>query len=154
MYKKIRPGMKIQKSKVKLSTYSGERLKVIGKAVESAEYKDKFYTLEFLIVDQDQAQPILGIQACDEMQLIKRINSVKKEESIFDEFPEVFNGVGCLKGEHKIKVDASVPPVIAPPRRVAAAVRDSLKEGLDKLEKMEIIRRIEEPTDWCSNPLG
>ena len=65
MYEKINPKKKIQKSRVKLSTYSGKRLNVVGKVLEFVEYKGRFYTLEFLIVDQENAHPILGIQACD-----------------------------------------------------------------------------------------
>ena len=53
-----------------------------------------------------------------------------------------------MNGEHKIKTD---PFVIAPHRRVAVAVRESLKDELDNLEKMHIIKRIEEPTEWVSN---
>ena len=56
-----------------------------------------------------------------------------------DEFPEVFQGLGCLPGKYHISVDPSAPPVVGPPRRVPHSKRDPLKKELDRMEDVGII---------------
>ena len=55
-----------------------------------------------------------------------------------DEFPEVFQGLGCLPGKYHISVDPSAPPVVGPPRRVPHSKRDPLKKELDRMEDVGI----------------
>ena len=62
-----------------------------------------------------------------------------KVAAIFDEFPEVFQGLGCLPGKYHISVDPSAPPVVSPPRRVPHSKRDPLKKELDRMEDVGII---------------
>ena len=44
----------------------------------------------------------------------------------FDEFPEVFQGLGYLPGKYGISVDPFVPPVVHPRRQVPHSKRDPL----------------------------
>ena len=50
-----------------------------------------------------------------------------------------------------MEVDENVKPVIHPPRNVPVALRDRLKEELDKLVKEEVITPVTEPTNWVSS---
>lgn len=45
----------------------------------------------------------------------------------------------------------TVRPVVHPPRRVPVALRDRLKEELDKVVKEGIIIPVTEPTKWVSS---
>ena len=72
------------------------------------------------------------------MGLIQGINAIESG-SILDEFPEVFQGLGCLPGKYHISVDPSVPPVVRTPRRVPHSERDPLKKELDRMEDVGII---------------
>ena len=69
---------KLQRSNVRLSTYTGENIKVIGKSVMLVETKYKMQPIEFQVVDVTQ-RPILGLQACQSLDLIDvKLNVVKK----------------------------------------------------------------------------
>ena len=51
------------------------------------------------------------------------------------EYSDVFEGLGCMDGLYHMEVDKTVRPVVHPPRKVPVALRDCLKEKLDKLMK-------------------
>ena len=61
----------------------------------------------------------------------------------------MFQGLGCLKEPYHIKIDTSVSPVMHPPR-IPTALRGKLKTALDEMEKLGVIRKVDEPTDWFS----
>ena len=46
-----------------------------------------------------------------------------------------------MGGKLHLEVDYTVAPVVMPPRRVPAAVKEKLKEELHRLETLEVIRR-------------
>ena len=53
-------GKQIVNSNVKkLVTFTGEKIKTVGRALLECEFKDKFYVLEFQVVDHDVI-PVLG----------------------------------------------------------------------------------------------
>ena len=63
----------------------------------------------------------------------------------------MFEGLGLFEGEHHICINKDYPPVIHPPRRVPHALKDKLKKELDRMEKLDVISRIDEPTDWVNS---
>lgn len=150
IYDKIHPQQAPGRSRAKLTTYSGEKLKVVGKSLEMVEHKGKFYPVEFIVVDH-KAQPILGIEACDEMKLVQKIDALSKKQNLLDEYEEVFTGMGEVPGMYHITLKQDVPPVIHAPRRVPHALRKELQEELKKMEAKGIIKRVTEPTDWVNS---
>ena len=73
-------------------------------------------------------------------------------EELMSKFRKVFSeGVGQLKGEYKIKLDKTVPPVQHVPRRITVALRSKLKEALDDLEAHSVIAPVTTPTKWISS---
>ena len=143
----------LRPTNVKLSTYTGEKIPVKGKCNWSVKYKKKAFTLEFIVVKSD-AKPILGVQACEEMGLIKRVMALNKSDKmdIFKEYADVFEGLGCLEGEHTIRIDEGVTPKVHPPRKIPVTLREKLKTELNRMEKLKVIVKIEEPTQWV-NPI-
>lgn len=73
------------------------------------------------------------------------------KEWILKEYSDVFEGLGCMDGQYHMKVDEAVWPVVHPPRKVPVALRDRLKEELDKLVNEGIITLVTEPTKWVSS---
>lgn len=73
------------------------------------------------------------------------------QESLMTEFNDVFKGLGCLPGEHKIHVDETIAPVAQPCRKVPFALSEKLKEELARMEKLKVIQKINEPADWVSS---
>ena len=66
-------------------------------------------------------------------------------------YHDVFTGLGCMEGTLHLEVDKSVQPSIMPPRRVPLTLKERLKEELTHLERLNVIKREEEPTDWVSS---
>ena len=40
---------------------------------------------------------------------------------------------------------------VVPPRNLPAALRDRVKNTLDEMEKMNVIQRVDEPTEWVNS---
>lgn len=56
---------------------------------------------------------------------------------VFKEYADVFEGTGCLEGEHTIRNDKSVTPRLHPPRKIPVTLREKLKSELYRMEKNE-----------------
>ena len=50
---------------------------------------------------------------------------MEKEESVLDEFKDVFQGLGRLKQKHSIRLKPECEPVIHPARRVPYVYRNN-----------------------------
>ena len=61
----------------------------------------------------------------------------------------MFEGLAETKGvQHKIQIDPNAIPVVHPPRRRPEAFREPLKEKLQRMEKLGVIKKCIEPTAW------
>ncbi|CAI5671480.1 unnamed protein product [Oreochromis niloticus] len=154
-FKNIRPRPKMHATKVKVSGYSGAEIPVKGKCMVKVTHKDKEHTLTFIVVPKN-VQPILGLHACESLNLVKRVLVVETDDDmdyneLMKEYGDLFRGLGCLAGEHTIRVDESVTPVIHSCRKVPFALQKPLKAELDRMENLEVIEKIDEPTEWVSS---
>ena len=70
---------------------------------------------------------------------------------VIEEFGDLFKGQGCMQGKLHLEIDGTVTPVINPLRRVPFALKDTLKSELDRLEGLQMIRKVKEPTEWVSS---
>lgn len=59
--------------------------------------------------------------------------------------------MACLKQQYHIKLNENVIPVVHPLRRIPIPILNKFRETLIDLEKKNIIRKIEEPTDWVNS---
>ena len=73
------------------------------------------------------------------------------KESILELYKDVFEGIGLFEGKCSIQTDPTVSPVIHASRRVPLALRDRLKEELERMESLGIITKFTEPTAWVSS---
>ena len=61
----------------------------------------------------------------------------------------MFEGLAETKGvQLKIQIDPNAIPVVHPPRRLPEAFREPLKEKLQRMEKLGVIKKCTEPTAW------
>ena len=151
-FKRLGLKVTLQETKNRLMSYSGTPLDVKGKFKTVLRYKSKSMNLEFYVV-HTSASPVLGLKSCTDLGLIKLVLSVDKSDKcqFAEEFSDVFEGLGLFEGEHHICINKDYPPVIHPPRRVPHALKDKLKKELDRMEKLDVISRIDEPTDWVNS---
>lgn len=154
-YKTLTVKSKIHPTKTKVTGYTGERVPVKGSCIATFKNKGQQIKAQLLIVDKN-VQPILGLRACEKLNLVKRVFVVtseneKEQHPLMEEYKDCFEGLGCLPGKHKIHVNENVPPVVHPCRKVPFALREKLKVELARMEKLEVIKKIDEPTDWVSS---
>ena len=145
--------IKLEHTNTKLTGYGGTKLKVKGKCSLQCCYKNSEIVGTFHVVDTN-SPAVLGLQSCVDLGLIKLVMSVSSNnsmEEMLNKYKSVFQGLGCLKEPYHIKIDRSVSPVIHPPRRIPTALRGKLKATLDEMEKLGVIRKVDEPTDWVSS---
>ncbi|XP_055911526.1 uncharacterized protein K02A2.6-like [Eupeodes corollae] len=81
------------------------------------------------------------------------INSSKSVscKSILENYSEVFSGLGLLKNKCHLKLQTNITPTIDCPRKIPFALKDLLKEELDRMENLKVILKVEEPTEWVNS---
>ena len=127
-----------------LKAYNRTRIPVLGKCELKVQYGDKDpQILPFIVA---KFESVISGKHSEDLNLIKRLYSV---ESSID--PSIFEGVGCLKDEIKLHINDEVTPVVHPPRKVPHTVLPKLKKELDRMESLDVIFPIQEPTDWVSS---
>ncbi|UYV63703.1 K02A2.6-like [Cordylochernes scorpioides] len=118
------------------------KLHVIGKFTALIEKDGRSIPGEIFVVPQ-LMQPLLSGKASESLNLIKRLQSIEKRNSLnpFEEYPKIFTGLGTLQGSYTIKLkDESRPHAIYTPRRIPIPLLNKTKEQLDQMQ----------PTDWCA----
>lgn len=136
-------------SKVRLLGYNGTVIKNHGHVIVPVWHGTANAELRFEIVSNDLT-PILGLEASERLGVVRRMHVVSSAD-ILDEFPDVFQGLGCLEGDHEISVDTSVKPVIHSPRRVPISMMAKVKAELDRMEAAGVVSRVDKPTKWVSS---
>ena len=99
-------------------------------------------------------EPLLFKPAIKALKLLARVNEVtaaSTEDKGKNKYPQLFHGLGEFKGEYEIKIKPDAKPfVIITPRHVPLAMKPKVKEELAHMEKLGVIRKVKEPTDWCA----
>ncbi|CAB4026741.1 Transposon Ty3-G Gag-Pol poly [Paramuricea clavata] len=67
------------------------------------------------------------------------------------EYDDIFGEIGVLNGEHDINLDPSVPPVINNPRHIPFGLKEKVRNEFDRMERLEIILKVEGPTEWVNS---
>jgi hypothetical protein len=156
----------VKPTPVVLRVYGGQRIMPLGQT----ELTLRGQNLTFQIVKKGEA--ILGKEACKSLGLIQRtqvkeIKTVKPQNEtvkpqnenkgvqnfteLATEFKDVFTGLGCISSNYKLVVDKNVPPSIDPPRRIPHSMHDKVKEELERMEKLNVIVKEDEPTQWVNS---
>ena len=149
VYHKLTTQSPLKRCNTKLTSYSGGNLKVLGRSHLSCRQKK----LLFYVVDTTQ-DPILGLSASQELGIIKIVLNIMQgsaSDQLIMMYPKLFKGLGCLKAPYHIQTDPSVIPVITPCRNHPVAIRDRLKQTLNEMEAMGVIRKVDQPTDWVNS---
>ena len=124
------------------------------------ECKGNTFQVNFHVVEME-APTVLGAQTCKDLGLLARVHLVQQQspskcpegmaQKMYEQYLDLFQGLGCLPGEHTIKVDSNISPVVHPSRKVPLSVKEKIKEELDRMEKAEVVVKQKEPTDWVNS---
>lgn len=110
--------------KANVTTFSGEKLDVIGKCMINCTYSDENHSPCFYVVDF-ACYNILGFDAIEELQLIKRVQNISIGtsssvqgnvtglHSLLSDFNDLFDGtVGYVSKPFKIILKDNALPVV------------------------------------------
>ena len=76
----------------------------------------------------------------------------KKEElKGLEEYKDVFEGLGNLPGEHRIKLKENAAPVIEACRKIPISLQEKVKTELKRMEEEGVIEKVTEPTKWVNS---
>ena len=96
---------------------------------------------------------LLGQPIIRDLELIKRIACMDSGNRLLpkEEFPSLFRGLGKMEGEYEIQLkDDAEPFSLSTPRRVAIPLLNRVHQELERMERMGVIAKVEQPTEWCS----
>lgn len=139
----------LRKTKVNIFTFSGEKLRVLGKIFLRVVFEEKMYLMKFFVVDIN-CNNIIGLQSARDMGLVRNVN-VLSIDNIIKKFSNVFGGLGFLQHKCSFKVRKDVTPVIDPPRKIPFKLYDKLENELKRMENLNVIKKVTEPTEWVSS---
>ena len=142
--KSTRPLLK--PSKVKLRTYTGEELEILGALQVTVEYEEQKKNLT-LLVAAGSGPSLLGRDWLLEIQLnwqqLHHFCSDKHLQEILNRHSEIFNEeLGLVKQTAKLQIESNAVPRFCKPRTVPYALRTKVEKELERLEKEGIIEPI------------
>ena len=138
---------------MKLKTYSGSALTVLGHLQVQVKYQDQAANLPIIVIAGD-GPSLLGRDWLAHLKLDwKRICHIRTKalEDVLLKHPQIFQeGLGTLKG-HKatLHVDTNASPVFCKPRQVPYAMRKLVNDELDRLEAEGVLKPIQF-ADWAA----
>ncbi|KAG5840903.1 hypothetical protein ANANG_G00193720 [Anguilla anguilla] len=151
--KKVKP--RIYPNSLPLEAYNGQPINTKGTCRLKVRVKGKEHNLMFVVVPEGH-DSLLGDKACENVGLVKRVchinaNAQNSIKSIVDQYPDIFKGFGVLPFTYKIQLKDDAQQVVHAPRRVPAPLRDKLKQELDRMTSLGVIKKVEEPTEWVNS---
>ena len=112
------------------------------------------------VVDEDvyvvsgQRRSLLSRRACETLNLVKlvAVDSVETADYYKDKNPKLFGCLGRMSGgDYRIQFRENAAPFeFSTPRRVSIPLMDVVKRELQRMEDLQVIRRVDTPTDWCA----
>ena len=157
IYSELKNKPPLTKTNAVLSSYGEFQVKPQGKVNLECSVPGLRETLQFYVASVE-SPPILGLQACQNLNLVKKIDSVVTgsqvpltKADIVNDYPDVFKGLGSIDGTYHIELDETVEPVIHPPRKVPYSLLGRLQDRLKELEILDIIQKVDRLTKWVNS---
>lgn len=140
-----------------LTSYTGDKLSVLGKTKIQVSYNGQSVSSDFYVVETD-SPPLLSLHTSLDLGLIRftfavdnQANSGLDKTQVLSEYKDLFQGIGLLPGTCTLHLKENAVPVVNPPRKVPVAIQGRLKKELDSMEAKQIIAKVSEPTDWVNS---
>ena len=162
----------LKQTRKKVTGPGHNKLKGIGYTYTTFRWGDKRST-ELIYICQNLTKALLGKPAINRLQIAKlnkpstyscneistiqlphghTSNHTQPEENKFiQDYPEVFNGLDDIEGPPiNIELKPETTPYrITTPRHIPIPLFEAVKEEIKRMEKLGVIKRVEQPTDWC-----
>ena len=149
-YKQLRKPQLTMPEKI-LYGPSRQPLKTTGQFAGKFSHNGEAATQRVFVVDVLKTN-LLGLPAITVLGLaIRRDTLDAASHDIRKQFSSVFQGLGNLGEEFEIylKPDAA-PHSLFSPRYVPLPLRSKVKDELERMEKLGVIAKVDQPTPWCA----
>ena len=140
---------------VKLRSYSGNKINVVGEKLVKVSVGDQQSNLVLVVVEGD-GPPLFGRTWLNEIRVpwkeILNVNCVTSElDNLLTDFAELFRcEPGCLKGyDAHIQIEEGAKPVFCKARPLPFAEKVRIEAELQKLESQGIIEKVVH-SDWAA----
>ncbi|KAL7876961.1 hypothetical protein SRHO_G00036040 [Serrasalmus rhombeus] len=170
LYQQLPGSAQLRPTGTVLIAFGGARLPVDGVVSLECKTTKCIAMLDFHVTSHAD-KPILGGNACEELQLLKRIEVLTAKppqtgplpatkQELLRRYAEVFTGLGEFPGVHHIHIDPAVTPVIHACRNVPLSIMDPLKktQTIARKKNDNTFKRqhysIPTPEDVCSKLAG
>ncbi|CAC5425304.1 unnamed protein product [Mytilus coruscus] len=127
-FRRMKTNNVLSKPDSRLKSFSGHNIECDGRITLQVTLKNQKHEVEFYVADT-------------------KYNQVYTLEV---KYLDLFTGLGCLPGIHKIHPDDSSTPVVHPSRKVPVSLKGRIKTELDRMLKLGVIVRQKEPTAWVN----
>ena len=102
---------------------------------------------------------VIGLPTCEQLNIVTinvdqispSVPTISSIDDLTHQYPKQFDTIGNFKGTAKLKLKDDAIPFIDAPRKCPIHIKDELKAELDKMERQEVIRKVDEHTDWVSS---
>lgn len=161
-FSKYFPDKALKATKLRLRTYTGEKIKPLGVASVTVEVHEQKQTLELVVIKTGGA-PLFGRDWLNVLKLnwkdIAHMSPDRRQvspkpdviSSLLTKYQQVFlPGIGKLKGiKAKLSVYPDVSPKYCKPRQVPYALRPKVEAEIDRLEKEGILSKVNY-SEWAT----
>lgn len=152
----------IRWSNSNLFSYTGHSIIILGQIYLDCKYKDTCKKLLFHVLDSKSPKSLLGLTALYDLNIINKkivknvtatIDTTNDSwQQILNKNKTVFEGIGKINKQYNITLKDDSIPFVSAPRKIPIALKNRVKEKLDKMVSENIIVPVTEPTDWV-NPI-
>lgn len=161
VYRQYFPHVKCVETNVSLRTYTGEKLKVLGKAKVLVDHEGSEITLPVVIAQENGTlmPALLGRDWLEKLKINwKAVYSMSADRSLDQrvdalrkKYPQVFKSApGIVKNyEARIYVKEGAQPVFSKARPIPFAMKEEVAKELEKLEQSGILKRVTK-SDWAT----
>ncbi|XP_054267309.1 uncharacterized protein K02A2.6-like [Macrosteles quadrilineatus] len=153
---KLSKKIAVQPTQRTLSAAGGSPLSVLGTITAKLSYKGQS-CMEKMYVADKCTTPLLGKPAIEKLKIIPVIREVSKtnfNKSANDwikNFPDLFSGLGKMKGSYKIELKNDAKPyAISVPRRIPVPLWEKTKKEIENMVNMDVITPVDHATSWCA----
>ena len=137
----------LQTSKKGLCGPDNRPLDVVGEFSATLVYKERSCTYPIYVV-RNLKQNLLSLLAIRSHNLLAAVDTIE----IPDQHPGLFTGLGTFPQSYEIKLKPSAQPLaLYTPRNVPLPLRKQVQEELARMESLEVISRVDQPTQWWAN---
>ena len=142
LYRKKFPHVMLFPVNTTLRVPGGSKLMVVGKMKSKIKYKDRILDSEIYV--SKSSTPLLSRDDSTGLDIVKLVDSI-------EQYPNLFEGLGTMPEPYRIQLKENATPyAISTARRISHPLKPKVKEELKRLEQQEVIRKVDDATDWCA----